>query len=154
MNEVTLIGNLGADPEIRSTPSGNRVMTLSVATSKRWKDKAGAEQESTQWHRVIAWGWVVDAMEGLIKKGSRVLVKGEVTYRQWEDAKQEIKHTTEIAAYTVYLVSANKRQSGPPAQDPQNSWSGGKPAMPSPPARAQEAFEPLDSDRDNDDLPL
>ncbi|MEE9207314.1 MAG: single-stranded DNA-binding protein [Gemmatimonadota bacterium] len=104
LNKVQLIGNLGADPEIRSTGSGTRVATLSVATSRRWNDRDGQQQEKTEWHRVVAWDKLAEVCERYLKKGDRVYVEGPVEYRQWEGQDGQTKYTTEIRARELIML--------------------------------------------------
>lgn len=104
LNKVQLIGNLGADPEIRSTGSGTRVATLSVATSRRWNGRDGQQQEKTEWHRVVAWDKLAEVCERFLKKGDRVYVEGPVEYRQWEGQDGQTKYTTEIRAREMIML--------------------------------------------------
>ena len=89
LNKVQLIGNLGADPEVRSTNNGSRVATLSVATSRQWTGKSGDKQEKTEWHRVILWNTnfskLADIAEKYCKKGDKVYIEGSIEYRSWQD---------------------------------------------------------------------
>ena len=104
LNKAQLIGNLGADPEIRSTGSGTRVATLSVATSRRWNGRDGQQQEKTEWHRVVAWDKLAEVCERYLKKGDRVYVEGPVEYRQWEGQDGQTKYTTEIRARELIML--------------------------------------------------
>ncbi len=104
INKATLIGNLGSDPEIRSTPSGSRVVTLSIATNRRWTNRAGEMQEETQWHRVVAWNKMAEIAEQYLKKGDRVYVEGRIQYRQWEDQNGQTRYTTEIVANDMVML--------------------------------------------------
>ena len=86
LNKAILIGNLGADPEIRSTNSGTRVATLSIATSRRWTNRSsGQQEEKTEWHRVVCWDKLADIIERYVKKGDRVYIEGQIEYRKYED---------------------------------------------------------------------
>lgn len=99
LNSVTLIGNLGRDPEIRSTQSGQRIANLAVATSERWKDKGTGEQrESTEWHRVVIFNErLVDIVERYCSKGDRVAIHGaQLKTRKWTDQSGSEKYTTEV----------------------------------------------------------
>ncbi len=96
LNRVQIIGNLGADPELRTTPSGARVATLSVATSRRWNDRQGQQQEKTEWHRIIFWEKLAEVCESYLKRGDRVYVEGSIEYRKYEDKDGQTKYTTEI----------------------------------------------------------
>nr|MDQ3389685.1 single-stranded DNA-binding protein [Gemmatimonadota bacterium] len=84
LNKATLIGNLGADPEVRATAGGTRVANFRIATGRKFTDKSGQEQENTQWHTIVAWDKLADVVERFLKKGERVYVEGEIEYRQYE----------------------------------------------------------------------
>ena len=109
LNKVTLIGNLGADPEVRSTSSGARVATLSLATSRQWTSAAGERQEKTEWHRVVLWNnkgaGLADLAEKYMKKGDKLFVEGRIEYRQWEDREGKTRYTTEIIGREVIMLS-------------------------------------------------
>lgn len=97
MNEHTIIGNVGRDPEIRSLQSGNSVANLAVATNRRYKDKSGEWQEDTQWHNVVIYGPLVSSViEKYVSKGSQVMVRGESRTRKWQDKDGNDRYTTEI----------------------------------------------------------
>jgi single-strand DNA-binding protein len=112
LNKVMLIGNLGADPEVRSTTNGSRVATVSLATSRQWTGQGGEKQEKTEWHRVICWNnkgagaQLADLAEKYMKKGDRIYVEGRVEYRTWEDREKQTRYTTEIIAREVILLSS------------------------------------------------
>lgn len=96
LNKVTLIGNLGGDPDVRYMPNGNAVANLTIATSERWKDKqTGQQQEKTEWHRVVIFGKIAEVAGQYLKKGSKVFIEGKLQTREWE--KDGVKrYTTEI----------------------------------------------------------
>jgi single-strand DNA-binding protein len=104
LNKAQLIGNLGADPEVRSTTSGTRVATLSIATSRRWNDRQGQQQEKTEWHRVVCWDKLAEICERFLKRGDRVYVEGSIEYRQWEGQDGQTKYTTEIRARELIML--------------------------------------------------
>lgn len=110
LNKATLIGNLGADPEVRSTSNGARVATFSLATSRQWKGQSGDKQEKTEWHRVVAWNnkgsGLADLIEKYAKKGDKVYVEGSIEYRTWQDREGQTRYTTEINAREIILLSA------------------------------------------------
>src|SRR5215210_6533376 len=106
LNKAMLIGNVGQDPEIRTIPSGARVAQFSVATSRRWNDKNGQQQEKTEWHRIVAWEKLVEVIERFVKKGDRIYVEGEIEYRQYQDKDGVTKYTTEIRARDVVLLGS------------------------------------------------
>ena len=98
VNKVILLGNLGADPDIRSLQSGGKVVSFSLATSKRWKDKATQEQkDKTSWHNVVIFGdGLVSIVEKYVKKGSKVYIEGELNTRKWQDQSGNDRYTTEV----------------------------------------------------------
>jgi single-strand DNA-binding protein len=106
---VTLIGNLGADPEVRSTTNGSRVATLSLATSRQWKNQSGEKQEKTEWHRVVLWNNkasnLADIAERFCKKGDKIYVEGSIEYRSWQDREGQTRYTTEINGRELILLS-------------------------------------------------
>ncbi len=116
LNKVILIGNLGADPEVRSTSNGSRVATLSVATSRQWKNQGGERQEKTEWHRVILWNnkgsGLADIAERYCKKGDKIYVEGRVEYRSWQDREGQTRYTTEIIARELILLSGRGGDAG------------------------------------------
>jgi single-strand DNA-binding protein len=110
LNKVMLIGNLGADPEVRSTNNGSRVATLSVATGRQWTAQNGEKQEKTEWHRVICWNnkgsGLADIAEKYLKKGDKVYIEGRVEYRTWEDREKQTRYVTEIIARELIMLSS------------------------------------------------
>jgi single-strand DNA-binding protein len=98
VNKVILVGNLGRDPEIRSTQDGTRVANLSLATSESWRDKnSGERRERTEWHRVVVFNdRLVDICERYLKKGSKIYIEGALQTRKWTDQSGQEKYTTEV----------------------------------------------------------
>lgn len=119
LNKAMIIGNLGSDPEVRSTSSGTRVATLSVATSRRWTDREGEDQERTEWHRVVCWDRLAEICEQYLSKGDRIYVEGRIEYRQWEGQDGRTRYTTEIRARQMIMLGgrADRAPSGGPAPD-------------------------------------
>ncbi|HEU5358720.1 MAG TPA: single-stranded DNA-binding protein [Gemmatimonadales bacterium] len=109
LNKATLIGNLGADPEVRTTSNGSKVATLSLATGRQWKNQSGEKQEKTEWHRVVLWNTkfstLADVAEKYCKKGDKVYVEGSIEYRSWQDREGQTRYTTEINARELILLS-------------------------------------------------
>lgn len=119
-----IIGNLGADPEVRYTQSNTAVATLSIATSDRYKDKNGEWRENTEWHRVVAWNRTAEICQEYLKKGSKVYIEGPIKTRQWEDKDGRTRYTTEITALTMKMLdSKGSNQSGPADPEPQDKAS-------------------------------
>ena len=98
INKVILVGNLGADPKVSTTQSGNKVVNLSVATSDSWKDRvSGEKKERTEWHRVVVFNpQLADVAEKYLHKGSKVYIEGALQTRKWEDANGQERYTTEV----------------------------------------------------------
>lgn len=97
LNRASLMGRLGKDPEIRTTQSGERVASFSIATGEKWKDKnTGEAKERTEWHNVVAWGGLAGVAERFLKKGARVLVEGAIRTRKWQDQSGNDRWSTEI----------------------------------------------------------
>ncbi len=144
LNKVMLIGNLGADPEIRSTAGGTRVATLSIATSRQWNSQSGERQEKTEWHRVVLWSGLADLADKYMKKGDRIYVEGRIEYRTWEDRDGNTRYSTEINAREVVLLSARTG-----ATDAGESAAMSK-------AGAKESYDdfPEALDEEDDDLPF
>lgn len=96
LNEVNIIGTLGADPEVRSASNGNKIASLRVATTEKWKDKNGDRQEKTEWHSVTMFGALADIASRYLAKGSKVYLKGKLETRKWQDKNGNDRYTTEI----------------------------------------------------------
>ncbi len=105
VNKVILVGNLGADPETRSMPSGMTVTNIRIATSESWKDKAsGAQQERTEWHSVALFGRLGEIAAEYLRKGSQVFVEGKLRTRKWQDKTGNDRYTTEIIADNMQML--------------------------------------------------
>lgn len=101
-----IIGNLGADPEVRYTQNNTAVANLSVATTERYKDRNGELQERTEWHRVVAWGRLAEICQEYLKKGSLVYFEGRIETNQWEDKEGQKRYTTEIRALEMQILDS------------------------------------------------
>ena len=110
LNKVTLIGNLGSDPEVRSATGGNRVANFSLATSRSWNDASGTKQEKTEWHRCVVWNsknsQLADIVEKYVKKGDKLFVEGRIEYRQWQDKDGQTKYSTEINVRELIMLGS------------------------------------------------
>ena len=104
LNQVSLIGNLGRDAELKYTPSGSAVAKFSMATMETWKDKGGNRQERTEWHNVNLWGTVAEALAQYLTKGKQVFVQGSLHTREWEDQDGNKRRATDVKARTVVLL--------------------------------------------------
>lgn len=97
LNEVRLIGNVGADPEIRGTQGGDKVAAIRLATSERWKDRqTGEKKERTEWHSIVVFGPLVQVVEQYVKKGSKLFIGGQLRTRKWQDQQGNDRWSTEV----------------------------------------------------------
>ena len=129
LNTCMLIGNLGKDPEIRvNQASGKKVVSFSLATSRRYRDANGEQKEDTQWHNIVGWGKVADVVEQLgIHKGMSLYVEGRLTNRSWTDqASGQKRYVTEVALDTFQLLTPRQAQNvngyGQQSQQQRNSF--------------------------------
>ncbi len=141
VNKAIILGNLGKDPEIRTTTNGAKVVTFSVATNRRWQGKSGEMQDDTQWHRVVAWDRLAEIVEQYLKKGDRIYVEGRLQYREWEDQNGQKRYTTEIVARELVMLGGR----GEDALETQKA-----------PSYGGEDYEdfPAESLEEGDDLPF
>ncbi len=117
LNRVTLIGNLGADPELKYTQGGQAVLRLRLATTESYANRAGERQQRTDWHTVIVWGKRGEALNNILSKGRSICVEGRIQYRQWEDKDGNKRNATEIVAQNIVLLGGGGgrgRDSGAP----------------------------------------
>lgn len=112
INKVILIGNLGADPEIRYTQEGTSVATFNIATTERWTDKSGQKQESTEWHRIVAWRRLAEICGEYLNKGSKVYIEGKLQTRKWQDQNGNDRYTTEIVAREMKMLDSRGDMGG------------------------------------------
>lgn len=118
VNKVILLGRVGKDPEIKSLNDGTSVLSMSLATSEKYKDKSGELVESTEWHRIKAFGKTADNMGSFLKKGSLVYVEGKLKTNKWTDANGIEKYSTEI---NVNLFQALDKREGSSSSEPASS---------------------------------
>ncbi len=117
INKVTIVGNLGNDPETKCMPSGGAVTNISVATSESWKDKqTGQQQERTEWHRIVFFNRLAEIAGEYLKKGSQVYVEGSIRTRKWQDQSGQDRYTTEIVGNEMQMLGG--RQGGGMGGDP------------------------------------
>jgi single-strand DNA-binding protein len=142
VNKVILVGNLGRDAELRYTPGGAAVATLSLATTDVWNDKGGERKEKTEWHRVILWGKQAETLNEYLTKGKQIYVEGRLQTREWNDKEGNKKYTTEIRGDRVVLLGGGgggRREM--PARQPQQHES-------------TESPEPVAAELTEDDIPF
>lgn len=104
VNRVILVGNLGANPEVRFTQGGQPVANLRIATTERWTDKSGQRQESTEWHRVVLFGKTAEIAQKYLTKGRQVFIEGRIQTRQWQDQQGQKRYSTEIVATNMQML--------------------------------------------------
>jgi single-strand DNA-binding protein len=107
INKVILIGNLGQNPEVRFSPSGQAVCNLSIATSESWTDKNGQKQEKTEWHRVVVFGKLAELCGQYLTKGRQAYIEGKLQTRNWQDKDGQTRYTTEVVAQSVQFLGGN-----------------------------------------------
>ncbi len=114
INKVILIGNLGREPEVRYLPSGGAVTHLNLATSETWKDKqTGAQQERTEWHRVVLFNRLAEIAKEYLKKGSKVYIEGSIRTQKWQDKNTGVdRYTTEIIAAEMHMLDNRSDRMG------------------------------------------
>lgn len=120
LNKVTLIGNVGRDPETKYLPNGDPVCNLSIATSETWKDKSGAKQEKTEWHRVTMYKRLAEIAAEYLRKGASVYIEGRITYREYEKDGQK-RYSTEIIANEMKMLGGKSDGGSEPRAQEQRS---------------------------------
>jgi len=163
LNKVFLIGNLGQDPEVRSTSGGGRVANFSLATSRQWGGQGGGEkQEKTEWHRIVAWNnnrgtgtGLADVVEKYCKKGDKLYVEGRIEYRSWQDKDGQTRYTTEIIANEIIMLSGKGGGTGEGGFAPARASAAAAPAKKET-KDGKESFDdfPEALDSEDDDLPF
>ena len=163
LNRVQLIGNLGKDPEVRSTSNGGRVANFTLATSRSWSSASGEKQEKTEWHNCVAWnakqgGGLADVVERYCKKGKQIYVDGEIEYRQYQDKEGQTRYITEIRVRELILLGGGRGDSDSDGPPPSSSRSSRAPASGAKPGAKSggEDFEdfPGALQEGDDDLPF
>jgi single-strand DNA-binding protein len=118
LNKVMIMGNLGADPEVRYLPSGSAVTNIRVATSESWKDRqTGEKQERTEWHRIVLFNRLGEIAAQYLRKGSKVFVEGSIRTNKWQDQSGADRYTTEIIANSMQLMDSKSTGGSAPFED-------------------------------------
>jgi single-strand DNA-binding protein len=113
INKVILIGRLGKDPEIRSTPNGTSVAKFTLATDERFTDRAGEKQERTEWHNIVAWGKLAEICGQYLRKGKLIYIDGSIRYDSWDDKETgQKKYRTEIVANNMQMLDRKGDENG------------------------------------------
>jgi single-strand DNA-binding protein len=156
VNKVILVGNLGADPEARSLPSGGEVVNLRVATSENWKDRDGNRQERTEWHQVVIFNENLGRVaKSYLKKGSKVYLEGQIQTRKWQDQSGNDRYSTEIVLgkFRGELVLLDRAEGGAGGRSFDDDAGGGFAGGGS--SRPQQRPQPAAFDTDlDDDVPF
>ena len=135
VNKAIIIGNLGRDPETRFLPNGDAVCNFSIATTEKWKDKSGEMKESTEWHRISAFGKTAEVCGEYLRKGSSVYIEGRIQTRKWTDKDGNERYTTEIRCDRMQMLGG-KSQGDTPQREP----------VASKPVATGGGFDDMDSD--------
>jgi single-strand DNA-binding protein len=151
LNKVMLFGNLGADPELRVTPSGQAILKLRLATTESYLDKSNTRQERTEWHRITIWGKRGEALGKILTKGDKIFVEGRLQTSSYEK-NGEKRYSTEIVANNVILGGGGRKREGGDAPSSYGRGSGGPPAATAD-APAQDDFGGFDAGGD-DEIPF
>lgn len=119
LNKIMLIGNVGADPDVKEFEDGNQVVTVSLATSESWKDKeTGEKKEKTEWHRVVFWRGLAEVVSQYVKKGDKIYIEGSNKTRSWETEAGEKRYTTEIEAKEMKMLGGRAQEVEPTTETP------------------------------------
>jgi single-strand DNA-binding protein len=109
LNKACIIGNLGADPEVKTISGGHRVTTLGIATNNKWTDKEGKSHEVTEWHRVVLWDRLAEIAAQYLKKGRQVYIEGRIQTREWQDKAGQKHRSTEIVAQLMKMLGTKSQ---------------------------------------------
>lgn len=146
VNKVILIGNVGADPEVRYLDGGVAVANLRLATTERYRNKNGENIDQTEWHNIVLWRGLAEIVEKYVRKGMRLYIEGRIRTRSWDDQNGNKRYTTEIWADNMQMLSYKQEgDNGGNAPRPYNA--------PANPATSSQPEPPMAPD-DNDDLPF
>lgn len=149
LNKVMLIGNVGAEPEIRTVASGKKVAKVSLATSRQFNDRNGQKQEKTEWHRLTAWDRTAEIIEQYVHKGDRLYVEGSIEYSQTEDDQGKPRYWTDIVVREMVMLSGGSGSGGGGGGD---DFGGRSQARRPASAPSQQPSSPFNDD--DDDLPF
>lgn len=163
LNKVTLIGRLGADPEVRYMPSGGAVTNIGIATTRRWKDRqTGERRDETEWHRVAFFNRIAEIAGEYLRKGSLVYIEGRIRTRKWQDQSGQDRYTTEIIAEQMQMLDSksggtgnfNDGQTNPSHTAPQQTMSPATPPQATTNQQAPESPPPASYEDFDDDIPF
>jgi single-strand DNA-binding protein len=121
VNKVILVGNLGADPEIRNLPSGSSVANFNIATSESYTNKSGEKVTQTEWHRIECWEGLAKVAEQYLKKGNSVYIEGKIRTEEWQDKEGNTRYTTKIRAQNMTMLGGRNDSNGGGAGENENN---------------------------------
>ena len=156
VNKVVILGRLGADPEIRYTPSGVAVANFNMATTESWTDKSGTKQDRTEWHRIVVWGKLGELCNQYLSKGRQAFIEGKLQTRSWEGKDGSKRYTTEIVGSNVQFIGGANAGTGAGANSNTNSSSNNQQSN----SGSDDSFMnqeyqvPVDSNFTADDIPF
>lgn len=161
LNKATLIGNVGNEPEVRSTSSGTKVASFSLATGRQWTDQSGNRQDKTEWHKCVVWNsgrsgsGLADVVEKYVKKGSKLYIEGEIQYRQYQDKDNQTRYVTEINVRDLMMLDS-RGQGGGGGDDDYRRGASAAPAARKPAASTDDDYVdfPGALEQEDDDLPF
>jgi len=152
INKVIIIGNLGADPEVRYMPSGGAVTNCTVATTEGWKDKTtGEPNERTEWHRIVLYNRLAEIAGEFLRKGSKVYIEGSLRTRKWQDKSGQDRYTTEIIGNNLQMLDSKGAGGGSFDASSKSSSQASAPAQSTAPAQEKTATATEEFD---DDIPF
>jgi single-strand DNA-binding protein len=151
LNKVMLIGNVGAEPEVRTTPSGTRIAKVSLATNRTWNDRSGQQQEKTEWHRLTFWDKTAEIVERYVHKGDRLYVEGRIEYSQTQDEQGNVKYWTDVVVREMVMLGGSGPGGGYDGGAAYNQDRGGSGSYSQAPDSGGSEAGPFDQD---DDLPF
>lgn len=155
INKVTLIGNLGKDPDVRMLESGAKVANFSLATNENYQDKSGDWQKVTEWHNIVCWRGLAERAERSLKVGMQVYIEGKITYRKWTDQNGQDRYSTDIVANTLRILE--KRENSGNNQSYGNDFQAAQEAFPKAEAKPEPVISQPESTpqtKAEDDLPF
>ena len=121
LNQASIIGNVGQTPEVKHLDSGMIVANLTVATSEKWRDKNGEDQERTEWHRISAFGKLAEIIEKWVAKGDKIFIQGRLETKKWQASDGSDRYTTGIVASDMLMLGGGKQKDNAPAPAPAQS---------------------------------
>lgn len=145
VNKVILVGNLGADPEVRYASSGTAVCNFTMATTRTYKDKQGERRDETEWHRVVAFGRTAEVCGEYLKKGRQVYIEGRLQTRKWQDKDGNDRWTTEIVTETMQMLGSRGADAG---------GGGQRVSSFQPSSGSDDPYQPLPGDIPDNDVPF